>query len=125
MTDFGHDEVVQFFMLMAREEESHRVELVAQRSERCAAVPAVDVSQLVPAFEGPHSQAEADALNLRQALALALAAERRARSFFLGALDTLTDPEARTLFGLLAEEEIEHVQLVQRHLDALAPLELA
>ncbi len=125
MEDFGHDEVVRFFMLMAREEESHRIDLVSQRASRCPAAAIADVSKLVPAFEGPHSQAEADALTLRQALALALTAEQRARSFFLDALDGLTDPDARLLFGLLAEEEIEHVHLVQRHLDGLAQLELA
>lgn len=125
LQDFGHDEVVRFFMLMAREEEHHRFELAAQRAARCPSVPPCDVSRFVPRFVGPHSQDEADRLTLRQALTLALSAERHARSFFLDALDGLVDAEARTLFGLLAEEEIQHILLVERELEALAHLELA
>jgi ferritin-like protein len=117
--------VVHFFMIMAREEEHHRFELVTQRAAQCHGAAPCDVSRFVPRFEGPHSQAEADRLTLRQALTMALQAERHARAFFLDALEGIVDTEARTLFGLLAEEEIQHVQLVQRELDALAQLELA
>jgi rubrerythrin len=119
----GFDDVGAFFTSMARMEEHHRVELEERRKRACGDAPTeFDVTGLRPHLEGPHSEEEAQVLTLRQALELALAAEGRARAFFVEALATLTDPEVRTLFAELGAEEVEHEALVQARLDSLAVL---
>lgn len=52
---------------------------------------------------------------------MALHNETRARGFFLAALDQITEPDVRALFGALYEEEIEHVRFVRDQLAVLAP----
>ena len=52
----------------------------------------------------------------RQALCIALDAEKRARAFFEHACRTATDPAARALAKEMAMEEAEHVALIGRML---------
>jgi rubrerythrin len=52
---------------------------------------------------------------------VAMACEVKAHDFFDGALAHVTDPDVKTLFEELREEEVEHKQLVQAILDRLPP----
>ena len=58
-------------------------------------------------------------MSIHDALDTAMRAETKAREFFEGALDQLTDPDVRALFIELRDEEIEHQQLVQKEIDKL------
>jgi rubrerythrin len=122
LADATDDTVRTFFLHMARMEEGHRLELVERRALACPGAPQADVAQFALPRHGPQTEAEAQALTLRRALQNALQAEADARAFFVDALEGLTDPDVRALFGELAEEEIEHQAMVQAQLDALARL---
>ena len=50
----------------------------------------------------------------RQALQIALSAERRAQAFFEQVMTTADDPALRALAREMAAEEQEHVQVVER-----------
>jgi len=53
----------------------------------------------------------------RQALGIALAAEKRAQAFFERVFTTADDPALRTLAREMAAEEQEHVVLIERLLE--------
>ncbi|MEW5740224.1 MAG: ferritin family protein [Myxococcota bacterium] len=122
MSQWGEEAARRFFMDMAKHEEAHRAELMERHQARFPEAslethPALLALELV----GPATEDEASVLTVREALKLALHNETRARGFFLAALDQLTDPEVRALFGSLYEEEIEHVRFVRDELARLAP----
>lgn len=123
MSQWGESSAAQFFMDMAKHEEAHRAELVARHRERFGDDAALETHPSLVALElvGPQSAEQAAELTVREALKLALHNETRARGFFLAALDQLTDPDVRALFGALYEEEIEHVRFVHDQLARLAP----
>lgn len=123
MSQWGEGGAAQFFMDMAKHEEAHGAELVARHRERFGDDAALETHPSLVALElvGPQSAEQAAELTVREALKLALHNETRARGFFLAALDQLTDPDVRALFGSLYEEEIEHVRFVHEQLARLAP----
>jgi rubrerythrin len=51
----------------------------------------------------------------------ALGSELKAHAFFVEALPHVNDPDVRTLFEELREEEVLHQQLVRRELEKLPP----
>jgi rubrerythrin len=123
MGQWGEAGAAHFFLEMAKHEEAHRAELVERHHARFGSDAALETHPSLVALdlEGPRSDEEASKLTVREALKLALHNETRARGFFLAALDQLTDPEVRALFGSLYEEEIEHVRFVREQLALLAP----
>jgi rubrerythrin len=60
-------------------------------------------------------------MSARQAMEVALASEQKAREFFERAQRVATDPDARSLFAELREEEVEHERLVRARLARLPP----
>jgi rubrerythrin len=125
---WGQPEAAAFFMHMARLEEDHRAQLETRRLSVWPNRTGVDVSLsgLAPAIvEGPNSEDEAMRLTLRSALELAMRAEHCARSFFLSAVDIVTQPEVKALFQELAEDEIEHQAIITHQLGQLAQLDPA
>lgn len=123
MSQWGDTSAAQFFMAMAKHEEAHRAELVERHHAVFGADAALETHPGLVALEleAPRSEEEASKLTVREALKMALHNETRARGFFLAALDQITEPDVRALFGALYEEEIEHVRFVRDQLAVLAP----
>jgi rubrerythrin len=129
MEAWGQGEAAAFFMRMARLEEEHRAQLETRRHSVWppeAPLPAEEVDpRLKPPdiVEGPNSEDEAMRLTLRTSLELAVRAEHCARSFFLSAVSVVSVPEVQKLFRELADEEVEHEELLQNELHQLAQLD--
>lgn len=118
MADLGNDAVAEVFASLAAFEAAHVDEL--ERRTRGVDLP--------PAGEGwrwlesgaPETAARELVFRVmtpRQALEIALAAERRAQAFFEGTLMRAGDPAVETLAREMAAEEQEHVAMVERLLD--------
>jgi rubrerythrin len=58
-------------------------------------------------------------MSVQEALDLAMEAETKAYEFFDQALPQIEDSEVRELFAELREEEIEHINLVKKVMDAV------
>jgi rubrerythrin len=56
-------------------------------------------------------------MTAREALASALKSEEKAHAFFVAALPHVQDPDVKSLFQELAEEEIDHQRMVKEQLD--------
>lgn len=120
MDDEGREELARVFADLATTEAEH-LETLERRSEGIA-LPVI--------APGEHRWLEAQApetaarellfrlMTPRQALAIALAAERRAQAFFEYVCWSAADPALRALAREMAAEERRHVELVARLLDA-------
>jgi rubrerythrin len=115
------------FRELAVSERRHCAELGARRDVlRAGGEGRIEVSVLdAPAAEQPEAEDGTFPRTARDALAVALAAERRAEAFYRDALPRLADAAARALFEELAREEAEHVALLERRVAALAVDEAA
>lgn len=110
-----------FFRFMAANEAKHGRELTERRQQLFGDQPrSVDRAMLYD-VEAPTYDAARAFMSPREALDVAMAAERKAWSFFDRALAAVEDPGVRELFEELREEEVEHQQLVQEQLDKLPP----
>jgi rubrerythrin len=69
--------------------------------------------------EAPDTGAPRRGMSTIQAFEVGLAAEKKAYDFYDGALTGITDPEVRTLFTELRDEETEHVEMLR---EAMAKL---
>lgn len=117
-TSFGKADVVAFFRQMAEFSRLH-LDLARQRGG-FHDLPDIASSQ----FKWPGSMGEspeataiwgADSLvDVNQALALALEAEKRGLAFYQSILDQATDPEIRVMAKEFVEEEAEHVASIER-----------
>lgn len=102
----------QFFRKMARIEEKHRESLEARRKELFGqARPTVSRTMLFDVEAPEYSEAHVF-MTVHQALQVALRCEVKAHGFFVAALNTVRDPEIRTLFEELRDDEVKHQQLV-------------
>jgi rubrerythrin len=130
MDAWGQSEAAAFFMHMARLEEEHRAVLESRRQAVWPHATPVPTEELDPRLkppsivEGPSSEDEAMRLTLRTSLELAVRAEHCARSFFLSAVSVVSVPEVQKLFRELADEEVEHEELLRKELQQLAQLDL-
>ncbi len=115
MGDLGNDAVAEVFTNLASFEASH-LDALERRAEKlelpCAAAPGEALPRL-PAREVAYRL-----VSPRQALQIALAAEKRAQAFFEHALMTAQEPALRKLAREMALEEQEHVALVERMLES-------
>lgn len=110
--------LAELFTSLARIERLHAAQIRARAGAAALPdIPAWEYRWRDP--EGPET-APFDAVDYRttpqRALAAALHNERRAEAFFTGAERTADDAEVRALAAELAEEEREHVRLVERWL---------
>jgi rubrerythrin len=114
MADEGRDELARTFENLARQEAGHLEAL--QRMTAGVELPAIDAGRYHWLDSGaPETAARELVLRLmtpRQALSIALHAERRARRFFEEIQWTTTDPALRVLAREMAEEEREHASLL-------------
>ena len=112
-------EAARFFRFMAENEAKHGRELSARRQQLFGSAPRAVTRAMIFDIEAPDYDAARAFMSTRQAMAAAMASEVKAHRFFVAALPAIRDPEVRTLFEELREEEVEHQALVQAELDKL------
>jgi rubrerythrin len=116
----GYD-AASFFASMAENEAKHGSELLARRVALFGKVPMkvklVDLYDV----EAPDSGAPRRGMSTIQAFEVGLAAEKKAYDFYDMALPGITDPEVRTLFTELRDEETEHVEMLREAMAKLPP----
>lgn len=109
------------FARMAENEAKHGQALEARRKQRFGDVPKrVTLADLYD-VEAPEQGAIRATMSAREAFDVALAAEKKARDFYADALAHVTDPDIKKLFEELREEEVEHVEMVEKIIAKLPP----
>lgn len=101
-----------FFDSMVVNEEKHREDLAARRKALFGDAPSHVNPDAVVDIEAPSTDQPRNYMSTRQALEIALNAERKAYNFFDTALAHVQDPEVMALFVELRREEMEHQRLV-------------
>lgn len=121
MDDEGREDLARFFAELAKMEAEHLETL--ERRTAGLALPAIAPGEHLWLQDGAPEAAPHDLvfrlMTPRQALAIALAAERRAQAFFEGICWSAADPALRTLAHEMAAEEREHVALIARMFEAM------
>jgi len=116
MADRGEDAVAELFSALAREEAEH-LEVLERRTEGVA-LPRIAAGEYqwldAAAPETPAHEWLFRLITPRQALLIALDAERRAEAFFEGVLLAAEDPALRALAREMALEEGEHIRIVEQ-----------
>jgi len=116
MTDLGDDDVATLFSALARTESRHLETLTCRAREM--ALPEIEAAEYAWLDAGPPETGARELvfrmMTPRDALAIALAAERRALAFFLRIQRVAGDPALRALAREMAAEESDHVALVER-----------
>ncbi|MCA1732582.1 MAG: rubrerythrin [Acidobacteria bacterium] len=108
-----------FFRFMVKNEAKHGQELAARRTQMFGSAPSkVDRSMLWD-VEAPDFNEVRAFMAAREALEVALHAEKKAYQFFADAVIHVTDPDVRALFEELREEELMHQDLVRREIAKL------
>lgn len=109
----------EFFRIMIRNEKKHGEDLAKRRSEMFGEAEVnVDRSMLWE-VEAPAYDRVEMFMTAKQALLVALDAERKAHRFFVDAIEHLSNAEVRALFEELRDEEIVHQDLVKGELAKL------
>jgi rubrerythrin len=112
-------EAARFFRYMLQIESTHEVLLTERRKKLFGEAPVSVSRAMIFDVEAPdYDEARAD-MTVRQALEVALRAEKKAWAFFDAAAGKVQDAEIRTLFTSLRDEEVEHQHYVQRQMDKL------
>ena len=119
MADLGNDAAASVFAWLASVEGEH-LQTLQSRTEGVA-LPEPVLNEYRWLDSGaPETAARELVFRLmtpRQALEIALAAEKRAQAFFEGVMMRAEDPAQRTLAREMAMEEQEHVGIVERLLE--------
>jgi erythrin-vacuolar iron transport family protein len=102
-----------FFTTMAGNEAKHGADLLARRQALFGTAPARVSRDMLWDVEAPGYDQPRMFMTAREAMEVALESEVKAHDFFAAALAYVDDPEVRTLFGELRDEETEHKQMVQ------------
>lgn len=106
----GSHAVAALFRMLAEHESRHLAAL--QGRTRGIALPALDADYSWP--ETLPADALQRAVTPGGALAMALAAEKRAHAFFANAGRVCDDPDTRALAREMAAEELQHAALLER-----------
>jgi erythrin-vacuolar iron transport family protein len=118
VTDPG---ALAFFKEMAGNEAKHRQQLLARRDVLFRKGPRVIDTSLVDGAEAPGPNEVEDAITVREAMEVALAAEIRAFEFYDQALPHLKDADVRAFFEELKGEEVEHQAMLRKKIAQLPP----
>lgn len=103
-----------FFREMVANESKHRRQLEARRTLLFRHLePRIEISVLDEPVEGPGEGEVPEAIGVREAMEVALRAERRAWEFYDRAIPELADPDVRSFFEELREEEVEHQEMLR------------
>ena len=108
-----------FFATMAENEAKHGQELEARRKTMFGDAPARLTLDDLFDVEAPDMGEPRRGMSTVQAFEVGLAAEKKAYDFYDAALPGIADPEVRTLFTELRDEELEHVEMLR---EAMAKL---
>ncbi len=103
-----------FFASMAKNEAKHGTEILERRMALFGKVPMKLKLHDLYDVEAPETGAPRRGMSTVQAFELGLAAEKKAYDFYDIALPGITDPEVRTLFTELRDEELEHVEMLNK-----------
>ncbi len=114
-------EAAKFFLLMEQNEALHRVILGTRRKKLFGTLPRNVTREMLWDVEAPEYDGARAFMSLRQALEVVMAAESKAYEFYDTNLKHITDPEVRTLFEELREEEGEHQAAVRAEMEKLPP----
>ena len=120
MEELSNHTVSALFRLLSGCEARHLEELT--RRAATLALPPLDADHSWPRGEGPETPAHGQlsrAMTQRQALGIALEAEKGARAFFEQAARVAPDADTRALAEEMAAEEAHHAVLIERLLQAL------
>jgi len=110
-----------FFASMAENEKKHGEQLSERRRAMFGDAPArVTLADLFD-VEAPEVGAPRRSMSLLQAHELAKSSEQKAYDFYDEALPGITDPDVRTLFVELRDEETEHVRMIEEAIAKLPP----
>ena len=109
------------FQNMAVNEEKHGRQLSERRQAMFGDTPPRVSSTAIFDVEAPDSGAPRWNMSPLKAFELALDSEEKAFLFFNEALEHVKDPDVRTLFEELREEEAEHVSMVKEAMAKLPP----
>lgn len=109
------------FRAMAVNEKKHGAQLLERRKRLFGDAPRAVTREMLYQVEAPDMGSVRVFMSARQAMEVALASEQKAREFFERTLKVITDPEVRSLFAELREEEEEHERLVRTRLARLPP----
>lgn len=118
MSDLGNESVAALFGFLARAEALHLGAL--RRRTAGVALPPLEADYSWLGDGPPESPARELVFRLmsqRDALKIALEAEKRARAFFEHVVRRADDPALRALAREMAAEEAEHVALIERLLE--------
>jgi rubrerythrin len=106
---------------MAENEKKHGEQLSDRRKALFGDAPArVSLADLFD-VEAPEVGAPRRSMSLLQAYELAKSSEQKAYDFYDAALPNITDPDVRTLFVELRDEETEHVRMIEEAMAKLPP----
>jgi rubrerythrin len=114
-------EAAEFFRHMAANETKHGEELAERRRARYGDEPRRVTRAMLWDVEAPEYDKARVFMSVRHAMQVALDAEIKAHDFFESALPHVGDREVRELFDELRREEVEHQELVKKHLARLPP----
>ena len=109
-----------FFASMAENEAKHGTEILSRRIARFGKTPMKLKLDDLYDVEAPDMGAVHRGMSTVQAFEMGLAAEKKAYDFYDMALPGVTDPEVRTLFTELRDEELEHVEMLKEAMAKLA-----
>ena len=115
----GRYDAGSFFSSMAENEAKHGTELLERRMALFGKVPMKVKLDDIYDVEAPDTGAPRRGMSIMQALEVGLAAEKKAYDFYDMALPGITDPEVRTLFTDLRDEETEHVEMLKAEMAKL------
>lgn len=108
-----------FFREMVENEAKHRRQLEARRHVIFRAEPPRIETSLLEDVEAPDDAEVPVTITAREAMEVALRAEVRAYEFYDRAMPHLSDPDVRSFFAELRDEEVEHQALLKAKLARL------
>jgi rubrerythrin len=114
-------EAAAFFRLMVSNEAKHGEQLAMRRGALFGGEPRTVSRAMLWDVEAPDYDEVRAFMTQRQALEVALRAEEKAHAYFVAALPNVRDPEVKTLFEELRDEEVEHQRLLKAQLAQLPP----
>jgi len=114
-------DAADMFKGMAFNESRHGAELLERRRRLFGEAPVRVTRDMIYEVEAPDLNAPRVFMSARQAMEVALASEQKARAFFVEALTVITEPDVRSLFRELRDEEEVHEQFVRARLARLPP----
>ena len=111
------------FRTMVVNEAKHGQQLSERRKKLFANIPVRVTLDMIWDVEAPAQGLVRSYMSPRQATEVALQSERKAFQFFDEALKYIRNVEVRELFSELRSEELEHEQMLLKHLETLPPSE--